>query len=127
MRHLILRLNREKGMTVLLSSHQLSEVEQLCSRIAILNQGRLVFQGPWSELRSDRKRFRLEIDDWAKAAPVIAGCGGTVQEKQIVELAPGRDPADLVAALVQAGVRIGAVEPLRQTLEELYLGTIAKP
>ena len=40
MRQLILRLNREQGMTVLLSSHLLSEVEQLCDRIAILNQGR---------------------------------------------------------------------------------------
>ena len=45
MRELILRLNRERGMTVVLSSHLLSEVEQTCDRNAILNRGRLVFQG----------------------------------------------------------------------------------
>ena len=50
MRHLILRLNRERGMTVLLSSHQLAEVGQLCNNVAILNQGQLIFHGRWSEL-----------------------------------------------------------------------------
>ncbi len=63
LRELILRLNRERGLTIVLSSHLLAEVEQTCSRIAILNRGRLVFQGHWDELARDRARYRLEVDD----------------------------------------------------------------
>src|SRR5436309_1295656 len=51
MRHTIQRLQRELGLTILLSSHFLSEVEQLCTRIAVLNQGRMVFEGPLSSAR----------------------------------------------------------------------------
>lgn len=127
MRHLILRLNRERGMTVLLSSHQLSEVEQLCNNGAILNQGRLIFKGRWSELARDTQRFRLQLDDWAKGAIILKNGGATVLEDQAVELPSGTQVADLVAALVREGVRVSAVEPLRQTLEELYLGKIAGP
>ena len=127
MRHLILRLNREHGMTVLLSSHQLSEVEQLCNNVAILNRGKLVFNGRWSDLSSENARFRLEIDDWAKGKTVLEKCGALLLEKQEAEIPPGVQIADVVAALVNAGVRVSAVEPVRQTLEEIYLGKVAKP
>ena len=50
MRETILRLNRERGLTVLFSSHLLTEVEQMCERVAILNAGRLVFQGALERL-----------------------------------------------------------------------------
>src|SRR5262249_32504347 len=46
MRHTILRLKRDLGLTILLSSHFLNEVEQLCTRIAVLHHGRRVFEGP---------------------------------------------------------------------------------
>ena len=130
MRELILRLNHERGLTVVLSSHLLSEVEQTCGRVAILNQGRLIFQGQWKDLASDEARYRLELDDWVKAGPIIAACGGELGEvagEWRVTLSPGHDVADLVAALVQAGVRVRAVEPMRQNLEEIYLQTIHAP
>ena len=59
LRELILRINRERGVTVVLSSHLLAEVEQTCGRVAILNRGRLVFQGHWRELRKRPARYRL--------------------------------------------------------------------
>jgi ABC-2 type transport system ATP-binding protein len=127
MRHLILQLNRERGMTVLLSSHLLSEVEQMCSRVAILNQGRLVFQGRWSELAKETMRFRLKLDDWEKAKVVLQKHGATFVETGVVELLPNEDIAGIVTALVQAGVRVSAVEPMRQTLEQIYLGTVSAP
>ena len=127
MRHLILRLNREHGMTVLLSSHQLSEVEHLCNHVAILNQGKLIFNGRWSDLAGINARYRLQLDDWEKGDAVLKKCGVTVLEKHSVELLPAVDIADIVTALVQAGVRVSAVEPLRQTLEEIYLGKVSNP
>lgn len=124
-RHLILRLNREHGMTVLLSSHLLSEVEQMCDRVAILNQGRLIFQGRWSELAKDSRRFRLQLDDWEKARLILEKCGATVPMENIVEPPANQEIADVVAALVQSGVRVSGVEPLRQSLEEIYLGKVS--
>jgi ABC-2 type transport system ATP-binding protein len=125
MRHLILRLNREFGMTVLLSSHQLAEVEQLCSKVAILNQGHLVFNGHWNDLARANARFRLEINDWEKGKTLLENHGASVLDRHIVELPPEREIADLVTSLVRAGLRVSAVEPVRQTLEELYLGKVS--
>lgn len=126
MRHLILRLNRERGMTVVLSSHLLSEVEQMCDRIAILNKGSLVFAGRWEELRGEGARFRFETDDWARASAVVRACGGSASGEGIAALPEEADVADLVAALVAAGVRVRRVEPLRQSLEELYLQKVGQ-
>ena len=130
MRELILRLNRERGLTVVLSSHLLAEVEQTCGRIAILNKGRLVFQGHWQDLATDQARFRLDLDDWTKANPLIKKAGGQCTEvggERFVVLPPDQDVADLVAILVGAGIRVRAVEPRRQNLEEIYLQTIRAP
>ncbi|HEX3719311.1 MAG TPA: ABC transporter ATP-binding protein [Verrucomicrobiae bacterium] len=125
MRRLILQLNREHGMTVLLSSHLLAEVEQLCTGVAILNQGRLVFQGHWSELVQAKKQFRLRLNDWEMARTAMEKCGAILVGREIVELRAETEIADLIAGLVRSGVRIHAVEPLREDLEQLYLRKVS--
>jgi ABC-2 type transport system ATP-binding protein len=121
MRELIKQLNHERGLTVLLSSHLLSEVQQLCDRIAILHAGQLKYEGRWTELAQQGPRFRLAVDDWTKAA----ACGvRIVAAPDVIELAADEDVADLVRRLVEAGVKVRAVEPLRPTLESLYLDAI---
>ena len=127
MRHLILRLNREHGMTVLLSSHLLSEVEQVCDRIAVLNQGRMIFEGKWTDLTGTALRYRLDAEPWETAAAIIAARPElNLGPEKTITLAPDADIADLVAALVHSGVRIRAVEPLKQSLEEIYLELVGK-
>jgi ABC-2 type transport system ATP-binding protein len=128
MRHLILRLNREHGMTVLLSSHLLSEVEQVCDRIAVLNQGRMIFHGKWTDLIGDTLRYRLDAEPWELAVALIARLPGwSLDPKKILTAAPDYDIADLVTALVQSGIKIRAVEPLKQSLEEIYLELVGAP
>jgi ABC-2 type transport system ATP-binding protein len=124
-RGLIRRLNRERGLTVLFSSHLLSEVEQLCDRVAILNRGRKIFDGRWESIESEAVRYRLDVDDWAKAAPLAERAGAKMLPKGMIELPPGRDVAELIAALVTAGVKVRAVEPQRRNLEQIYLGLTA--
>lgn len=126
MRHLIQRLNQEFGMTVLFSSHQLSEVEQMCKNIAILNQGKLMFNGPWTQLASGAQRFRLEINDWTKGEMILKSAGAKIVSREIIEAPPHGEIADLVAALVNGGVRVSVVEPQKQSLEELYLGKVSQ-
>ncbi len=122
MRGLIRRLNRERGITVLFCSHLLSEVEQLCDRVAILQRGRKIFDGRWSDLAADKQRVRLELDDWTRAAAILGACSAVrVAGTDEVRLADGEAVADLVERLVTGGVRISAVEPVRRNLEQMYL------
>lgn len=125
MRALIQRLNRERGFTVLFCSHLLSEVEQLCDRVAILNKGSLIYCGRWQELAPKGTRFRIEADPWEKAAANLNGA--SVVEPGLIELPIGADIADSVAHLVQAGVKVRSVMPEKQTLEQLYLREVQKP
>ncbi len=118
MRELIKRLNRERGITVVFCSHLLVEVEQLCDHVVILNQGRKIFDGRWADLAEDRKRVRLDVDDWERASALLAG---HVVERGIIAIGEGIDIADLVARLVHGGVRVRAVEPQRRNLEQVYL------
>jgi ABC-2 type transport system ATP-binding protein len=121
MRELIKGLNRERGLTVMLSSHLLSEVQQLCDRVAILHQGHLIFEGRWTDLAGTGARFRLEVDDWEKTLQ----CGARIiSSPDVIEIDRDEDIANLVQRLVQAGVKVRAVEPIRPTLELLYLEAI---
>ena len=127
MRLMIQRLNQERGLTVLLSSHLLSEVEQLCSRVAILNQGNLIFNGRWSELAGEGQRFRLDVDDWPRAAAVIQTFAGAVLKDGEIQFPADADIADLVRALVAEGVALRGVVRIQPSLESLYLQAIGSP
>lgn len=123
LRRLILRLRDERGLTVMLSSHLLAEVEQMCDRVAILNQGRLEYCGAWRDAMGRRVRFAL--DDWTPARPLLAGFGaGEPTADGVVELPAEADVAEIVAALVRAGVHVAAVEPVRASLEDFYLNRV---
>ncbi len=122
MRRLILRLRDERGLTVMLSSHLLSEVELMCDRVAILNQGRLVYCGEWKESAEARRRVRLDVDDWVVARGILESAGGESEAEGLVVLPEAADLAGIVSGLVRAGVRVSRVEPVRVSLEDFYLG-----
>jgi ABC-2 type transport system ATP-binding protein len=122
-RELIVRLT-DRGATVLLSSHHLSEVEQTCSQVVVMNHGRLVAGGTVGELIGSSGSVYVEVDDRDRAHTVLAGIAGVQSvagsgDGLIVELRSGRR-SDLVAALTAAGVR---VETIMQTqrLEDAFL------
>ncbi len=121
MRDMVRRLRDEHGLTVMLSSHLLSEVEQLCDRVAILHRGKLVFCGDW---KTSEPRWTLEVDDWDKAGPVLAAAGAAVHASSQITLPPDGEISDLVSGLVAAGVRVRTVAPVKATLEDFYLERI---
>jgi len=124
MRQTILRLHRELGLTILLSSHFLSEVEQLCSRIAVLKNGRKVFEGSLSGARQTRAWVRLRTDDFAAAMTELRQGGLVVDEwdGQCIVLAAGVGADQVVRQLVAAGRPVYEIAPEAQTLERFYLG-----
>lgn len=75
LRHTIRRLHAEFGLTLLLSSHLLGEVEQLCTRIAVLKQGRKIFEGSLADVKARGRCVRLVTDDFAAAVASLQRAG----------------------------------------------------
>jgi ABC-2 type transport system ATP-binding protein len=126
MRMLIRRLAGE-GITVLLSSHQLTEVEEVCNRVAIIRSGRVVFEGGLDDLRrTAATSYRLRTTDSERAVSICAA------QPSLRELKPGVDGnditftadeevvAELSVALVEAGIAITALIPQRPSLEDVF-------
>lgn len=132
MRQTILRLHREFGLTILLSSHLLTEVEQLCTRIAVLNKGRKVFEGTIAETRRKGRWLRLVTNDFAASAKLLrqAGLIDQAQSPDLMSMADGAQPDAIVRSLVNADISVFEVSPHEQTLEDFYLdlmNTVAQP
>ena len=124
MRLLIRRL-ADEGITVLLSSHQLPEVQELCDRVAIVDGGRVVYEGALADLRRQGGAgYRLRTTDDARALPVMRSQQGVehaaIGEHGIGFQAQESDVGVLSLALAQAGVGILALTPELATLEDLF-------
>jgi ABC-2 type transport system ATP-binding protein len=126
-RELIRRLNKEKGITFVISSHLLHEVEITCNRVAIIKQGRLVVQDRVGALLARTGGLvRIEAEPRARAKEVLAGLGcapSDADDGAILAKAEPSRHAELNAALVGAGVAVRAFVPRRMTLEEFFLAT----
>jgi len=126
MRLLVRRL-ADEGMTVLLSSHLMNEVEELCNRVAIVRKGSVAYEGALSDLRrAAGSSYRLRTTDDALAARVAAAQPGIEDVDQSVDgglgLRAASDDAlgELSRALVESGALILELAPRHATLEELF-------
>jgi ABC-2 type transport system ATP-binding protein len=129
-RDLILGL-RARGCTVFFSSHILSDAEALCDRVAIVAQGKLAAHGRLEEL------LAFELKGWelvVAAVPAALRAGGALTDtaralavtdlshgRVMLKLAPDAEPDRVMAALKSEGVRIESLNPIRHTLEDLFL------
>jgi ABC-2 type transport system ATP-binding protein len=114
------------GATVLLSTHLLSEVEQICTHVGVMHLGKLVAQSPLAELRAQSMpRVRVETDRPDSAAAVLTGLGVTdVEVTGAVEVTglPGAVPPEkIVAALVADGVPVRGFAVVAPDLEEMFV------
>jgi ABC-2 type transport system ATP-binding protein len=125
MRLLIRRLSGQ-GMTVLLSSHLLAEVEDVCNRVAIVRQGRIVYEGEIATLkRGAGTSYRLETTDDERALAVCGAQPGITDARldehgRITFTADEAAAAELSQALIEAGALIQAMAPQTVTLEDLF-------
>jgi len=127
----VIRALKARGTTVFLNSHLLTEVEQVCDRVAIVDKGRVIQVGTLDELlTTDAVRVRatgLELEDGAQDALRAFGELDREGEWLIVRgIAADRVP-DLVRAIVERGGRVYAVEPRHESLEDRFLSLLEKP
>ena len=123
----LIRTVSQRGATVLLSSHILAEVEQVCTHAAVMNRGRLVTSGPVAELIGSDNAVYIEVDDVEGARRVLEAMAGV---KKVALESPGlsvqlnglRRP-QIVAALVNAGLGVETVTS-RHRLEDAFIGLL---
>ena len=113
------------GRTVLISSHLLHEVEQVCDSVAILSKGKLIAQGAVAELLQPREQIRLRTSDDAKARAILGALEWIEEVKSedgalVVAVAHARS-TDLSAALSRQEVYVTEIAPVQVSLEEYFL------
>jgi ABC-2 type transport system ATP-binding protein len=117
-RQLLLKLNAA-GTTIFLSSHLLAEVEQLCTRVGVLDRGKLVVQAQLTDLQAPTGRIVLRTADVQAAAALLGDHLVEISDDQLV--VTGTDPAGLNSWLVSRGVRVAELAVQRRSLEQAVL------
>jgi ABC-type multidrug transport system ATPase subunit len=124
-RELIRRLRDQFKLTVLLSSHLLAEVEQLCNRVGIIHEGRLLYEGGPEGLVAPSNRYKVRVDNLSGAFELLTGQPGlTVSRNGTAFLHVDADAEripDVNALLVTHGIKVYELNPTQETLEEAFL------
>lgn len=124
-RELLKRLPKERGMTIFVSSHLLSEIEQIATTVGIIKKGKLIFQGSIESLRKvSQPRISLRVDDSKKAMRILLE--RDIQphnEKDRLFFAKCSDDkvGEIVRVLVENGIALYRVEEEKRSLEDIFL------
>jgi ABC-2 type transport system ATP-binding protein len=125
MRDLIKRLPKDYGMTVLISSHLLSEIDQMATKAGIISNGKMIFQDSISKLKSKAKvQMIIKTGNSVKAASLLLSNGQTAElggESVILRDVTDSRIAQVIALLVKSGIEVYRVEEKRKSLEEIFL------
>lgn len=121
-RELIKSLPQKYDMTVIISSHILSEIEQMATTVGIINKGKLLFEGQLTELEEDEK-YLFETSDDALAEQLLMRKGFELEENQSIVLKDYNKTniAAAVKILVANDIDIYQVRMVRKSLEEVFL------
>jgi ABC-2 type transport system ATP-binding protein len=122
---LLLSLNREKGLTIIISTHILDDVERLCNRIAILDHGKVRYEGPLAYNQDGRfVRYRFHVGNGGSIPSPWEYTGiSLVEQKEewITCLIEGIVPSQAIRTLVDSGLPIIEAQDVSGGLEDLYL------
>ncbi len=124
LREVMLNIVRDSGVTIMYSSHILSEVELTCDRVLVIHEGNRLYEGPTQDLVSGTSRIRLKV---ASGEP-----GELIRSLDFIEASDQKDGAwfltmdplrvpDLNRSLVKAGIDVLELAPNRQSLEDVFL------
>jgi ABC-2 type transport system ATP-binding protein len=120
----LLRHARNEGKSIFFSSHQLTEVEHICDRIAFLNQGRLVRCGSLREFQSESDRVEIEVRGISaeRVNQIYPGTTSAGAGPDSIRMTvPAQEQRRVIEAVWSAGGEIVSLAPLRRRLEDLFL------
>ena len=116
---------RERGKAVILSTHQMNQVEAVCDRILMVNDGRSVLYGALDEIRAEHRGHAVLVESTAEI-PQVAGVVERRTHKDHVELVldPASTPQQTLEALVETGIPIERFEVATPSLHEIFIETV---
>jgi ABC-2 type transport system ATP-binding protein len=121
----LLRGLAAEGKTVFVSSHVLSEIQQICNRVAIINHGKLIRLAPVTELLDSPGEFEIKVDSPDALAVALRlqpwGQEARVEHGLVITRAPEGRGRDLIAFLVQNGHQPDSVSERQRDLEDIFL------
>ncbi|ESU20343.1 hypothetical protein FEDK69T_28600 [Flavobacterium enshiense DK69] len=125
-RKLLIKLNKEKGVTIFVSSHLLSEIEKMCTHVGIINKGKLCFEGTMQQLSKEARMCKIQItvDDAHKWLPTLennyANVTMVTQNQITLNLKSKEEIPDFIKALVDLNIALYEVKIL-DGLEEWFM------
>lgn len=124
-RNLIRRLRDDFKLTVLLSSHLLTEIEQLCNRVGIIHEGRLLYEGGPEALIAPGSVYKIRVDDLSRAFELLTKESGVTVSRNgtsFLHLDADAESIPAVNALLVAhGIKVYELSPAQESLEEAFL------
>jgi ABC-2 type transport system ATP-binding protein len=117
---------RAEGTAILLSTHQMDDVEELCDRVLMLDQGELVLEGPVGAVRRRFGTGMLEVEGTPEPAAAPAGvvCMHREGAALRMQLAPGAAPESVLRALLDGGMQVSRFAVSVPSLEEVFVRTV---
>ena len=124
-RRLLPKLAYEQGRTVMLSSHRMDEVEQICDQVTIINQGAIIASGSPAELASGDSSIEIHCADIEAARQALSEIGGieTVEQTgagRLRVVAPGIPAGTINRLLIERGITVDQVLDRRESLEDVF-------
>jgi ABC-2 type transport system ATP-binding protein len=129
-RELLQNLNKDRGITILISSHLLSEIEKLVTHIGIINQGRISFQGTLAELMSRRRQnsfIVFETNEATRTLQIVSEFGLSSQiesGKVAIPILEKEQIAAINQKLVQNGIEVYQIGKIENDLEKIFFDVI---
>jgi lantibiotic transport system ATP-binding protein len=125
-RELIKKLNRENGVTIIVSSHILAEVERMATHVGIIHKGRLLFQGTLPDLQNMKNKesfLQIDTSDNEAALKLLSGPYGAESRNGYVVLPfkENKETATIVRKLVEQEIDVYRLKPQQNDLEQLFI------
>ena len=123
-RELIRRLRDDFNLTVMLSSHLLTEIEQLCNRVGIIHEGKLLYEGGPEALVAPTTLYKVRVNDLPGAFDLLAGLPDVNVSRNGASLridAGAERISDVNALLVANGIKVYELSPAQESLEDAFL------
>ena len=130
MRELLKQLNREKGITIIISSHLLAEIEKIATHVGIINHGKLIFQGTMSDLNNkqiESSSIIIDTNDNTRAMDVINLFGSTAHiqnDKIVLPLLNRNAVAEMNKALIQQQFDVYEISIVKNDLESIFFNLV---
>lgn len=124
-RELIKKLNKEAGVSIIVSSHILAEVEKMASHVGIIHKGKMLFQGTLDELKYMQKAqsfTEIETGNNEAAVSLLSAYGAQLKNGQLLLPSGSKEQAAAVnRTLVEAGIDVYKLQPQQNDLEQLFI------